>query len=242
MTETQIKKMKGIYEQDTRIWQRWYKFETWKETFEFLEERTIECYRLVDCSLTDEGKYDFISACNPREDLSDIYVFNRICKGDRRDYYSKLEEIGYWSMRYEMMLEDLIYYFHIQLVNYAHIDKYDYPGLIGTEFETPEIRAQYFYLHNKPEGYKVDFPSPEYFRILMRVDPCVGKSSATCCQESAQDVCEDNTTIISGKDVPIAWFVGGFIVQCSSEYSKRGQCGTYIEIHRPNNPKIEEAI
>lgn len=91
MTETQIKRMKGIYEQDTKIWQRWYKFETWKETFEFLEKRTIECYRLVECSLTDAGKYDFNAECNPREDLSDIYVFNRICKGDKRDYYSKLE-------------------------------------------------------------------------------------------------------------------------------------------------------
>ena len=53
-------------------------------------------------------------------------------------------------------------------------------------------------------------------------------------------MCEDNTTIVSGKDVPIAWFIGGYIVQCSEEYRKLGQCGTYIEIHRPNNPKIEE--
>ena len=55
-------------------------------------------------------------------------------------------------------------------------------------------------------------------------------------------MCEDNTTIVSGKDVPVAWFMGGFVVRCSVPYDKSGQCGTYIEIHRPNNPHIEEAL
>lgn len=76
----------------------------------------------------------------------------------------------------------------------------------------------------------------------MRVNPCANKINALCCQQSNESVCEDNTTIISGKDLPIAWFVGGFIVQCSIAYDKREACGTYIEIHRPNNPYIEEAV
>ena len=75
---------------------------------------------------------------------------------------------------------------------------------------------------------------------MMRIDPCANKNNALCCQESNESVCEDNLVVISGKDVPIAWFMSGFVVQCSETYSKLGNCGTYIEIHKPNNPKIEE--
>ena len=143
MTETEIKAMKGIYEQDSHIWQRKYKFDEWQETFRYRELLTIECYRLIECWLTDAGTYDFIVSCLPPPNQAFPYEldFRKTCTADAKDWYAKLEDIGYWNLRYEMMLEDIIYYFHIQLVNYAHIDKYDYPGLIGTEFETPEIRA-----------------------------------------------------------------------------------------------------
>jgi len=40
-----------------------------------------------------------------------------------------------------MMLEDIEIYFKKQLENHAFLDEYEYPGLRGTEFETPEIRA-----------------------------------------------------------------------------------------------------
>lgn len=40
-----------------------------------------------------------------------------------------------------MMMEDIDIYFNKQLENHAFLDTYDYPGLIGTEFEVPEIRA-----------------------------------------------------------------------------------------------------
>ena len=141
-----------------------------------------------------------------------------------------------------MFLEDIDLYFTKQKDDWAFIDIYEYPNLAGTEFEVPEIRAQYFYTHNKPKGYKVDFPSPQNFRIYIRVNPCANKRNALCCQNSNESVCEDNTTIISGKDVPIAWFVGGYLVQCEKQFSKQGNCGTYLEIHRPNNPKVEEEL
>jgi hypothetical protein len=81
-----------------------------------------------------------------------------------------------------MMIADIEIYFEQQLKNIAERDENLYLGLVGTEFEAPEIRAQYFYIHNKPKGYKVDFPSPQYFRIMMRVNPCANKVSALCCQ------------------------------------------------------------
>jgi len=52
---------------------------------------------------------------------------------------------------------------------------------------------------------------------------------------SNEDVCEDNLVVISGKDLPLAWFMSGFVVQCSLAYDKMGECGTYIEIHKPND-------
>lgn len=76
----------------------------------------------------------------------------------------------------------------------------------------------------------------------MRINPCAGKSSALCCEGSNESVCEDNTTIVSGKDVPLSWFMNGFVLKCSIPYDKKGSCGTYVEIHRPNNPKIEDEI
>ena len=93
-------------------------------------------------------------------------------------------------------------------------------------------------MHNKPEGYKVDIPADIYYRIMLRVNPCANKRNPLCCQTSNEDVCEDNLVIVSGKDLPIAWFMSGFVVQCSIPYDKLGECGTYLEIHKPNDPKV----
>ena len=48
------------------------------------------------------------------------------------------------------MLDDLDLYFRKQYENWAFYDNEEYACLKNTEFETPEIRAQYFYIHNKP--------------------------------------------------------------------------------------------
>jgi hypothetical protein len=67
--------------------------------------------------LTDEGTYDFVESCKPKPPPEDIDYpydwFRKVCTDTPRDWYAKLEEIGYWAMRYDMMLEDIIYYFHI---------------------------------------------------------------------------------------------------------------------------------
>ena len=55
-------------------------------------------------------------------------------------------------------------------------------------------------------------------------------------------MCADNPSISSGQDLPIAWFQTGYVVQCSSLFNAAGQCGTYIEIHQPNNETILEQI
>ena len=39
----------------------------------------------------------------------------------------------------------------------------------------------------------------------------------------------------------MAWFTNGFVMRCSERYEEIRVCGTYIEIHKPGNPQIEEA-
>lgn len=72
----------------------------------------------------------------------------------------------------------------------------------------------------------------------MRIDPCANKNNPLCCQSSNQDTCEDNTLVVGGGDLPVAWFFNGFVVRCSEEYEKVGQCGTYLEVHKPNSNEI----
>jgi len=76
----------------------------------------------------------------------------------------------------------------------------------------------------------------------MLVDPCrLYGISDLCCDGSNESVCEDNTIIQSGTDISVAWFTNGFVMRCSEKYEELLVCGTYIEIHKPNDPQIEEA-
>ena len=98
----------------------------------------------------------------------------------------------------EEIQAELDIYFAKQL-NYtvsAFIDEYEYPNLLGTDFNDDEKRAAYFYTLHPPDGYYVDFPNPQYIQIKMFVDPCREKgTSDLCCDGSNENVCEDNTTI-----------------------------------------------
>lgn len=97
----------------------------------------------------------------------------------------------------------------------ADIDTTDYSLLKGTDFETEMDRAAYYYKNHRPDNYYVDFPNPKYIKISFLVDPCRSKINDLCCDGSSESVCEDNTQITSGTDIGLAWFVNGFIIQCS---------------------------
>lgn len=73
------------------------------------------------------------------------------------------------------------------------VDPETYAGLKGTDFETPESRAMWFYSKQKLKNYRIEFPNPRILRIMMRVDPCRGKGDNDLCCESANEaICEDN--------------------------------------------------
>ena len=137
----------------------------------------------------------------------------------------------------------LDHYFKLQLEGFADQDTYDYSALADSDYNSEENRAAYFYTLYPPEGYKVDFPNPRFIKIMMRVDPCRNNGiDDLCCDGSNEAVCEDNTTILSGTDIGVAWFTNGFILRCDEKYSELGLCGTFIEIHKPNDPTIEEDL
>ena len=77
----------------------------------------------------------------------------------------------------------------------------------------------------------------------MKVDPCkINGINDLCCDGSNEAVCEDNPIINSGTDIGIAWFVNGFVLRCAERYQELQICGTFIEIHKPNDPYIEDAL
>lgn len=139
------------------------------------------------------------------------------------------------------VLYDINIYFKKILNNEAGNDTYTYPRLIGTDWENPSIRAMFFYRERKLNQYKIDFPNPQYFKISLKVDPCRNKGdNDLCCDGTNEAVCEDNPNISAGQDVSVAWMMTGYVVTCSDLFSEKGTCGTYIEIHKPNNETVLE--
>ena len=73
----------------------------------------------------------------------------------------------------------------------------------------------------------------------MRVDPCATRvTDDLCCDGSNEGACEDNPEFESGTDIGVAWFLNGYVLHCGETYQETGQCGTYLEIHRPADPTI----
>ena len=96
----------------------------------------------------------------------------------------------------EEIAAELETYFEKQRTYQADRDTHEY-NLIGTDFETEEDRAAYFYTLHPPEGYYVDFPNPRYIKLRMFVDPCRERgTSDLCCDGANEAVCEQDNTVI----------------------------------------------
>ena len=113
----------------------------------------------------------------------------------------------------EDVKEDLEIYFS-KILNYeAGNDTYEYPRLKGTDFESPSIRAMYFYRQQKLKRYMIDFPNPQHFKIVLKIDPCRNKGdNDLCCEGTNEAVCEDNPSITAGQDIAVAWMMTGYVM------------------------------
>jgi hypothetical protein len=94
--------------------------------------------------------------------------------------------------------------------------------------------TEFYYKNINPEGYIVSFPNPEYFKINIYIDPC--RSSEQFCCQGMGDCREDNSIIVAGKDLEIAWSANNYLPICENEFT----CGSFIEIHMPGNPYVIE--
>ncbi len=100
----------------------------------------------------------------------------------------------------------------------------------------------YYYKRKPPGAYRPEFP--EIYRINMIVDPCRGRGidGDLCCDAANEGVCTDNPTIESGNDMSVAWFLNAFVFHCSDEYSNTKECGTFLEIHQPEDPRVIDDV
>lgn len=99
----------------------------------------------------------------------------------------------------ERIMEDLQYYSDLIFSNQAGNDTYDYPWLKGTDFENPSIRAMHFYRTWKLSDYRIDFPNPQHYKIILKVDPCRNRGdNDLCCDGNNEAVCEDFPYISGG--------------------------------------------
>lgn len=112
-----------------------------------------------------------------------------------------------------LIIEPLMSRYFEENMNFdADLSTTNFALLAGTDFETEEMRAAYFYIKNPPLGYYVDFPNPQYIIIKIKVNPCADKIDDLCCDGASEAVCGDYTTITSGTDIGIAWFTNGFVI------------------------------
>ncbi len=120
----------------------------------------------------------------------------------------------------------------------ARYDNYSkYSTSLGLKEITNDSVAQFYYKNKNPEGYIVLFPNEDYFRIFIYIDPC--RDGIQFCCQSMGDCRDDNTVIVAGKDLEIAWSANNYIPICENEF--KNICGSFIEIHRPGNSEVIES-
>ena len=126
-------------------------------------------------------------------------------------------------------------------VQQAKKDDYTYPDMTGI-YATEEGRAMYYYHINPPSNYFVEFPNPDIYSIRMRINPWIGRNNDMCWDETNEGAWGDNTEFESGEDMTVSWFTNGYIFHCSTIFENNDECGTYIEIHRPTDSRVIEAL
>jgi hypothetical protein len=78
--------------------------------------------------------------------------------------------------------------------------------------------------------------------IKIRINPCKGKSSEFCCEGMNEGMCADNPVIYRGPNCPIGWSSNNYVVICNNQFFETEECGTFIEVHKPNSTYIINKI
>mmetsp|Transcript_109231 Transcript_109231/g.308095 ORF Transcript_109231/g.308095 Transcript_109231/m.308095 type:complete len:241 (-) Transcript_109231:156-878(-) len=93
--------------------------------------------------------------------------------------------------------------------------------------------------------YKVRIqPDYVHYTIDLLVQPCrdtvqAGVYASECCMDTGRAACQHHPRVTAGLDLQIAYFQNAHIPTCSGTvFEGDPNCGTYIEIHRPNDHEI----
>lgn len=143
MTDTEKKRLSDQYENNVLEWAKSYDFPKLKAKIE---------REYLDFSLNLKYECDIPIFRNDDERRMEITRFP-VYQGNNFVRVTGQE-------KWVALLADVDFYFRKQRENWAFQDDYPYDALRGTEFFDPSVRAQYYYIHYKIPGYKIDFPSP----------------------------------------------------------------------------------
>merc|ERR1712232_1237199 len=87
-------------------------------------------------------------------------------------------------------------------------------------------------------------PQYVHYTVDMKVDPCrdavqSGDLGKDCCYDTNAAACQHHPTIKAGLDLQIAYFISAHIPTCEgTEFDGDPNCGTYIEVHWPDEPEV----
>lgn len=117
------------------------------------------------------------------------------------------------------------------LLNYTKAEKNDdFFKNDSIQLQDATYRAKIYYSNTNLLNYKVTYSNENFYVIRIYINPCKNFEE-NCCQGKAS--CEeDNTDIIAGTDLEIAWFVNNFLPICENEFNNL-ECGTFLEVHLP---------
>lgn len=116
--------------------------------------------------------------------------------------------------------------------------------ILLSELQSP-LQSYYNYLYGPYSliaPYRIKEIDLSRIYIKIRINPCLTKSSAFCCEGMNEGMCEDNPIIYKGPNLPIAWSCNNFVVICGGAFFETTECGTFIEVHLPNSTEIINEI
>ena len=86
--------------------------------------------------------------------------------------------------------------------------------------------------------YKIKYIDLTRIYIKILINPCMGMSNEFCCEGMNEGMCSDNPIISKGPNLSIAWSCNNIIVVCGGAFYNSLECGSFIEVHNPNNVTI----
>jgi hypothetical protein len=111
-------------------------------------------------------------------------------------------------------------------------------SIISSLQPTSAIMAAYANSTEVLSQYKVQPLQEMKYLVRIKINPCLHVNDDYCCNEKSEGMCLDNPFVKATSALIVAWSFNNFLTQCYNEFSDEAECGTFIEVHRPNQPRV----